>query len=337
MANIKLFSLSGEVSELPSTSVALEIELQNTVEKNMLKFFGVRFLASEFQVSNGRVDSVGIDENYCPVIFEYKRSADENAVNQGLLYLNHLMRNPSVFKLLVLDKLGKDTTNKINLGKKPCLMCIAADFTERATNTADAVREQYNIKLISYRKFGNDLILFEQVYPQNPKLTQKSQPTTSTITKEVNSNKPTMVGNTSKSHIKSATVQRRGNTSPSSQRIYVSSLEKLAKAEKPLKKLYRSVRNYILSLGDDLTENHLKHYVAFRKSRNIACVQIYNREKSVRVHLSLDPKTVVLEEGFTRDVTNIGHIAKGNLEVRIRSLADFEKAKPMIDMAYNVR
>ena len=32
MADIKLFSLDGEVSELPSTSVALEKELQTVIE-----------------------------------------------------------------------------------------------------------------------------------------------------------------------------------------------------------------------------------------------------------------------------------------------------------------
>jgi hypothetical protein len=47
---------------------------------------GVRFLASEFVTSNGgRIDTLGLDENGCPVvILEYKRASNENVINQGL-------------------------------------------------------------------------------------------------------------------------------------------------------------------------------------------------------------------------------------------------------------
>lgn len=47
-------------------------------------FFGVTFLASEYRTTDGgRMDSIGIDidENHCPVIFEYKRSVKENVIN----------------------------------------------------------------------------------------------------------------------------------------------------------------------------------------------------------------------------------------------------------------
>lgn len=74
MADIKLFSIADTVNELPSRSVVLEKELQTIIEQNMITFFGITFLKSEFSIPNGRIDSLGIDENYCPVIFEYKRS-----------------------------------------------------------------------------------------------------------------------------------------------------------------------------------------------------------------------------------------------------------------------
>lgn len=67
---------------------SVERELQNIIEKNMFEFFGVRFLQSEYRIDNGRMDSIGIDENNCPVIFEYKFHSNENVINQGLFYLN---------------------------------------------------------------------------------------------------------------------------------------------------------------------------------------------------------------------------------------------------------
>ena len=54
-------------------------------EKNLEALLGVRFLASEFTTSNGgRIDTLGLDENGCPVILEYKRASNENVINQGL-------------------------------------------------------------------------------------------------------------------------------------------------------------------------------------------------------------------------------------------------------------
>ena len=48
------------------------------------------------------------------------------------------------------------------------------------------------------------------------------------------------------------------------------------------------------------------------------------------MYVKLDPKGLTLEPEFTRDVTNIGHYGTGDLEIRIRTDADLEKAKPLI-------
>ncbi len=68
----------------------------------MLAFFGVTFFKSEFQITNRQIDSLGIDENDGPVIFEYKRSVNEDVINQGLFYLDWLLEHIVDFKLLVM-------------------------------------------------------------------------------------------------------------------------------------------------------------------------------------------------------------------------------------------
>lgn len=68
MADIKLFSIKGQIEELQSKEVTLEKELQKLLEENMNTFFGVTFLKSEYRITNGRMDSIGIDENNCPII-----------------------------------------------------------------------------------------------------------------------------------------------------------------------------------------------------------------------------------------------------------------------------
>ena len=80
MSDINVFEIKPKVKELKGSSVILEKEIQNLIEKNMEEFFGIRFLATEYSITNGRMDSIGIDENNCPVIFEYKRSSSENII-----------------------------------------------------------------------------------------------------------------------------------------------------------------------------------------------------------------------------------------------------------------
>ncbi len=111
MSDIKLFRISGSRPEgLVGKSVALEKSLQTLIEQHLDTLLGVRFLGSEYltgKAHGGRVDTLGIDENGCPVIIEYKRATNKNVINQGLFYLDWLMDHRGEFELLVLKKLGK--------------------------------------------------------------------------------------------------------------------------------------------------------------------------------------------------------------------------------------
>lgn len=296
MSEIKLFSLGETVKERTSSEVILEKELQILIEQNMETFFGVRFLKSEYAVTNGRMDSIGIDENNSPVIFEYKRSQNENVINQGLFYLDWLLDHKADFKLLVIEKLGMKAANSIDWSV-PCVICIAHDFTKYDIHAVNQM--QRNIKLVSYRKYSNDLILFEHL----------NSPTV----------KPIVDNSLSDNDIKN--------------HIQKTHMEKLASASEQMKTLYYSVCGFIESLGDDIISNQLKLYLAYKKIQNIVCIEIYN--KQIILFLKLNPETVELKNGFTRDMRNVGHYGTGDLQVIIKDAADFEKAKPLIERAYN--
>jgi predicted transport protein len=111
-------------------------------------------------------------------------------------------------------------------------------------------------------------------------------------------------------------------------------MEALQQVDVGIQNIYSDLRDFILDLGDDVQEKVLKLYVAFKKIRNFACVEI--RNKAILLYLNLDPDRVELEEGFSRDVRNIGHWGTGDLEVRIGSMEDFEKAKHLIIKSYKL-
>lgn len=160
MADIKLYNITGGNAEAISPlDFKYEREIQKLCEINLETFFGVRFLASEYSTGikhKGRIDSLGIDENNCPVIVEYKLDSKENVINQGLFYLDWLMDHQANFELLCMKQLGKQTevdwTN-------PRLLCIAKDFTRYDDYAIGQINR--NIELIRYRFFEGNNIIFE--------------------------------------------------------------------------------------------------------------------------------------------------------------------------------
>lgn len=298
MADIKLFKIKGKVEELQSKQVTLEKELQKLLEENMTTFFGVTFLKSEYRITNGRMDSIGIDENNCPVIFEYKRSVNENVINQGLFYLDWLLDHKADFTLLVMEVLGKEKAEMIDWSM-PCVICIANDFTKFDEHAVNQM--QRNIKLVRYRKFGEDLIAFEHI----------NAPQVQPLIFEDTTTKPI----------------KKNNWKDKDFNQYYS------EAGDKSRNIYESVRNYILSLGDDISENHLKLYVAFKKAKNFVCAEVY--QKGVFLHLRLNPETVELIPGFIENVRDKGHWGTGDLRIILKTMDDFEKAIPIIERAYN--
>ncbi|MFH9728443.1 DUF5655 domain-containing protein [Streptomyces sp. NPDC017254] len=78
----------------------------------------------------------------------------------------------------------------------------------------------------------------------------------------------------------------------------------------------------------------LRHYIAYRRLVNVASVIFRPKRQVILVYLRLDPDSVVLEEGFTRGMRGVGHLGTGDLEVRIASVEDLEKAAPLIRRAF---
>jgi len=164
MSDIKLFLTEGGTAQpLESKTSGLEKTLQTLIEQNLQVLLGVHFLKTEHDTGkthSGRIDTLGIDENRCPVIIEYKRSVNENIINQGLFYLDWLLDNRAEFKLLVMDKIGKEAAEEIEWSA-PRLLCIASDFTRYDEHAIQQIDR--NVELIRYRHFGENHLLLELI------------------------------------------------------------------------------------------------------------------------------------------------------------------------------
>ena len=304
MSKIALYQTSPTVKELASRQTDIEKRLQTLIEQNMETFFGVRFLASEYTTSNGgRIDSLGLDENNLPTIFEYKRSVSENVINQGLFYLDWLLDHKADIRELVRNKLGEKTVKQINTSS-PRLICIAADFTKYDIHAVNQIDR--SIDLIRYQLYDNDLILFEQAYTK----TAKPAPAASA--------KPA-----------SRSEQFKTRTGTGKDRSFA---ERKAALNPERRQLLDATIDYLHSLGDDISEQENKLYLAFKKIKNFACLQLTNKSSTLFLHL--DPDKYHLQPGFTRDVRSIGHWGTGELEITITDYASLEKAKPLMQESY---
>lgn len=311
MSDIKLFRLTkGQATELQVDASDLEKPLQTLIENNLEPLLSIRFLATEYSTGKthaGRIDSLGLDENNCPVILEYKRSTGENVINQGLFYMDWLMDHQAEFKLLVLDKLGKAATDGIDWSA-PRLVCIAADFTKYDAHAVQQINR--NIELIRYRRFGEDLLLLELV-------------------NAISTGSGGAAGSKGGKATKATTAKSKATTGDKTYAEWIESIPD------PLKVLLASLEDYIISLGDDVQKKELKLYAAFKRLKNFATV--VPQKNRLLLYLHLNPGQFDTLPTIARDVSQSGHWGTGDLELAVSIADDLDLAKPFIRMAYEGR
>jgi predicted transport protein len=299
LSDIKLFRIADTVDELVGSSLASDKSLQSLIERNLETFLGVRLLASGYSIgkaSPGRVATLGIDENNSPVIIEYKRSPNENVINQGLFYLDWLLDHRGEFMLLAMKRIGTDVQGTIDWSS-PRLICIAGDYTKYDEHAVAQINRI--IELVRYRTYGDEFLVLELV-------NGASTPDTLQVDDAVTDAKP-----------KSKTVS-----------------EYLEQSSAKLRNLFQSTEDFIVALGDDVTRKITLTYIAFRRIKNFACIEIHPESEHLLVYVKVDPADVALEAGFTRDVRTVDHLGTGDLEVTVSDLSDLQRARSLIIASY---
>ncbi|MGX1760363.1 DUF5655 domain-containing protein [Streptomyces lydicus] len=305
MAELMLFrrDADGRDMELSGSTVALEVELQRRVEAGMEQMLGVRFLASEYPTGpwhRGRIDTLGLDENGAPVVIEYKKGADSGVLSQAVSYLSWLDSAHHEFEALVRRVLGAEAAGSIDW-RRPRMVCIAAGFSHHDRVAVQRLPER--IDLVRYRVFEGGLLslLLVDSSPGSPIAASSRRNRERDGAVDSASAAPVLVG-------------------PSL-------------VPECLRDLYAELDDALTAWGE-VEVAPLRHYIAYRRLVNVASVIFRSKRAAILVYLRLAPDTVTLEEGFTRDMRGIGHLGTGDLEVRLASAADLEKAVPLIRRAF---
>jgi len=304
MSDIKLYQLNADgAKELECRSSGLERTLQRLIEENLETLLGIRFIASEYSTGprhGGRIDTLGLDENGCPVIIEYKRTMNANVINQGLFYLDWLLDHKAEFTLAVMNSLGKEIADTLEWSN-PRLLCIAGDFTKYDIHAVKQMNR--NIELIRYAHYGEDLLLLDLVNATTVPTSRKVTAETETKTSSVNE----------------------------SRRFE----ETIQNASENLKEMFDAFDEFARSLGDDVQIKNLKYYRAYKRLKNFACVELNTNQEKMLIHIKGDTTKVPSNDPFIRNTSNIGHWGTGNIELTIQSTKDLERAEHLIRTSYD--
>ncbi len=164
--SLSIFSInSSGVSRLNTARFRLERDLQNLIEANIEVFLDLRFIASEYSTGDhqGRIDTLAIDKDLCPIIIEYKRDRDSNVINQGLFYLNWLLSNKAEYQLLVQDKFGHDASINIDWSGAR-VICLASSFSKYDKEAVLQINS--NIDLVEYSSHENGIMTLDFIISQ---------------------------------------------------------------------------------------------------------------------------------------------------------------------------
>ncbi|QQS21838.1 transporter [Candidatus Saccharibacteria bacterium] len=280
----------------------VERDIQNIFEASLDEILNVTFLASEYSTSfGGRMDTIGIDNEGNPCIIEYKKGHNESVINQGLSYLRWLLDHKDSFEKLC----GSKGVTRAIQWDSPRVICVAESYNKFDTDTADLL--PINIELYRYKLYESGLLTVDTENYQKVKIHN--------VARVMNGDK---------------------KKPEKLQEIY--SLEShLALANDATKELFEELRERILSIDKDISEEPKKLYVAYKTTRNF--VDIVFKKTKLKIALNIKSGTIDDPEGLARDLespVHVGHWGNGDYEIEVSSMSELDYAMKLIQQSYDI-
>ena len=233
----------------------LEKEIQNIVEKNLHTLLGLEFIKTEFALNSFRIDSLAFDsEKKSFVIIEYKRDKNFSVIDQGYAYLSVMLNNKAEL-ILEYNESKSESLKRTDVDwSQSKVLFISPNFTtyqKEAINFKDLPIELWEIK-----RFTNDTLSFEHIINHSSKesiKTVSNSDTITTVSKEI--------------------------------KVY-SEQEHLENIEDDFLNIYSEIKEFLLSLGEDITIYPKKKTIGFKIGNKVFC-DIVMQNKGIRLFLNV--------------------------------------------------
>ena len=273
-------------------------------EQNLKELLNIIFLAHEHPTSfGGRIDTMGIDRNGSPCIIEYKKTQNDNVINQGLSYLRWLLDHKADFEFLCQNQ-------KVNIEidwDSPRVICIAESYSKFDLDTADIL--PINVELLRYRIYDDNILYLE---PENY---QKIKISTSNIVKKSKGRK-----------VKEAQLQ-----------VVYAIEDHLSGRNKVTVNLFQELREKILSIDQNIIEEAKAKYIAYKTSTNF--VDIVVMQYGLKIFLNVKSGQLNDPYNLARDLTKpkqIGHWGNGDYEVKLENSKNTDAILSLIKQSYDL-
>lgn len=273
-----------------------ERKLQKLLESNLEEVLDMKFIASEYMTTaGGRIDTLAIDNDGAPVILEFKRNQNDNVINQALSYLKWLKaQRPEFFKMLMIERFGKEAADKIKLDwKNPRVICIAESFNSFDRDTVEVV--PLRIDLFKYRYYDQGLFSLDLV------------------------------------NIKEERVHENAYSVPhhSSSVAIIDAMKEQGRASHAISALFDDLRHKIMQMDEYILEKPGMRTISYALSKKFAEIQL--RKDRIVIDLRSieysDPKNLVEKIGA-------GYTVTLNRRIMIRETSDLDYVVGIIDQSY---
>lgn len=281
-----------------------ERELQRLTENNLEELFNLKFIATEFQVDNLRIDTLAFsEETNSFVIIEYKNTRNYSVIDQGYTYLSLLLNNKAEFVLKynqVFDKNnGKDDFDF----SQTLVMFVSPSYTNYQLKSVEFSDIAFELWKVS--KFSNNTVLFDKV--NNSDTSASIKQVTKTDSKKDKVNR----------EIKKYTEE-----------------DTLKGKSEDVISLYNNLKEFMLTNYDDIEIVHLKIYLVFKVNNKIVA-SLSVLSNSLKTWINLKEGDIIDPDKRSRDVSNIGHHGVGKYEFKIMSEDDFYYFNRLFKQSYD--
>lgn len=290
---MQIYSITNsKLLEINEKQFKLEREIQELFETNLNEVMGLTLVKSEFTIKNKRIDTLAYDEQANAfIIIEYKRDKNISVVDQGFTYLSLMLENKADFIVEYNEQLKKALKRDDVDWSQTRVAFVSPSFTDnqiQATNFKDIAIELWEIK-----RYDNNTVVINSI--------KKSRGAES---------------------IKPITQQNKELKRVTDEIVVYTEDEHLQSVNEDIVELYEKYRNSILNLADDIEVVPQKHYVVFKKGKNIVGIKI--QKGSLKLTINAKFGTLDDGKGLARDVSNIGHHSTGDYQIQVDDDKDFE-------------
>jgi predicted transport protein len=285
------------LTEIHENAFKLEREMQSVFEQNLQLLMGLTLVKGEFTIKNKRIDTLAYStEMNAFVIIEYKRDKNSSVFDQGITYLKLMIENKADFVIEYNERLGKAIKRDDIDWDQSRVAFVSTSFNDNQIQTADF--RDFAIDLWEVQRYSNNTLSVNKI--------KKSKTAES---------------------IKAISKQNPDVKILDQIKVYIED-DLLVAGSDETRELYNKFKDGILNLADDIQVIANKQYIAFRKARNIVCMNI--QKKQIRMWIGAKSGTLDDAKGIATDVSNTGHWGTGDYEVNVTSDKDLEYIMSLI-------